>query len=222
MNNINILVIGAQQRYLELQQKGLPAEGVHWRRDLEDDAELDAYQLVIDLDLDEHLRRAGIYARYPQVMVLGCIVRSTLAALMGRYAFEQGFNIVGCNWLPGFINMPQTEISLMDEEQEPVVRELLERLGWRYTLVQDEVGMVIPRVVCMIINEAYYTAEEGTASREDIDISMRLGTNYPYGPFEWCERIGIRNVYEVLAAVLSATGDERYEVSPMLAAEAGG
>ena len=68
----------------------------------------------------------------------------------------------------------------------------------------------------MIINEAYLTAEEGTATPEDIDTSMRLGTNYPYGPFEWSERIGIRHVYEVLKSVQEATGDERYTVAASL------
>jgi 3-hydroxybutyryl-CoA dehydrogenase len=80
--------------------------------------------------------------------------------------------------------------------------------------------MITPRVVCMIINEAYFTAEAGTASREDIDTAMRLGTNYPYGPFEWAQQIGVKHVYDVLTAVHRATGDERYRVCNLLKEEA--
>jgi 3-hydroxybutyryl-CoA dehydrogenase len=71
----------------------------------------------------------------------------------------------------------------------------------------------------MIINEAFYTVQEGTATRQDIDLAMKLGTNYPYGPFEWCERIGIRHVYELLQAMYDDTRDERYKVCPLLKKE---
>ena len=71
----------------------------------------------------------------------------------------------------------------------------------------------------MIINEAYYTAQEGTASREDIDMAMKLGTNYPYGPFEWSERIGINHIYELLEAIYDDTHDERYKICSLLKQE---
>lgn len=71
----------------------------------------------------------------------------------------------------------------------------------------------------MIINEAYFTVQEGTASKTDIDLGMKLGTAYPKGPFEWCEEIGIANVYETLAALYEDTGDERYKICPMLKTE---
>lgn len=71
----------------------------------------------------------------------------------------------------------------------------------------------------MIINEAYYTVQEGTASRLDIDQAMKLGTNYPYGPFEWCQRIGIKHVYELLEAVYEDTHDERYKICSLLKRE---
>jgi 3-hydroxybutyryl-CoA dehydrogenase len=73
----------------------------------------------------------------------------------------------------------------------------------------------------MIINEAYYTVEEGTASRKDIDLAMKLGTNYPFGPFEWCEKIGAKNVFDLLKAVHEATQDERYHICTLLKKEAG-
>ena len=68
----------------------------------------------------------------------------------------------------------------------------------------------------MIINEAFYTLQEGTASPEDIDKGMKLGTNYPYGPFEWCERIGLAHVYELLEAMYEDTKEERYKICPLL------
>ena len=68
----------------------------------------------------------------------------------------------------------------------------------------------------MIINEACYTLQEGTATMSDIDISMKLGTNYPFGPFEWADKIGIKNVYEILENLYNDTKDERYKICPLL------
>jgi len=80
----------------------------------------------------------------------------------------------------------------------------------KYIAVKDQVGFVTPRVVCMIINEAYDALKNGVASKPDIELSMKLGTNYPFGPFEWSERIGVDNVRKLLASIEKATGDVRY------------
>ena len=60
--------------------------------------------------------------------------------------------------------------------------------------VKDEPGFVSARIVAMMINEAYFTWEAGTSTKEEIDIAMKLGTGYPYGPFEWGEKIGLRGL----------------------------
>ena len=94
-----------------------------------------------------------------------------------------------------------------------------DQLKTEFVVVEDRVGMVSARVICMIINEAYNTFGEGTASKEDINLAMKLGTNYPLGPFEWCTEIGVRNVYELLEAIFRDTNDERYRIAPELVKE---
>lgn len=218
---MKVLVIGDVQHYTALLLKGgLNGHQVEQVSAPDGIDSLADYQLVIDLVFDDHQQHATLYARFPAVPVLAGIVKTSLGAVMGNYAFNQGFSLIGCNWLPGFIEMPVTEVSVIDEEQLPVLQEIMGQLGWQYEVVKDNVGMVTPRVVCMIINEAYMAAEEGIASRPDIDTAMRLGTNYPLGPFEWCERIGVKHVCDVLSSVYAATQSERYKVSPLLIREA--
>ncbi|MCW3462206.1 3-hydroxyacyl-CoA dehydrogenase family protein [Chitinophaga nivalis] len=216
---MNILVIADAQRFEELQQKGLAKHEVQWKTSLEEVLSIKVFDLVIDLIFDDRPEHAAVYAKNPGVPVLAGMVKTSLAEVMNQYAFEQGFNIVGCNFLPGFIRMPVTEVTVLDDEQKSTLDQLMYQLNWEYAVVADHVGMVTPLVVCMIINEAYLTAAEGTASREDIDISMKLGTNYPFGPFEWCEMIGVKHVYEVLKAAQHATGDDRYEAAALLQTE---
>lgn len=214
---MNILVIADAQRFDELREKGMEKHhDVQWKTSLEEVLSLKAFDLVLDLIFDDRPDHALVYAKNPGVPVLAGIVKTSLSEIIGQYAFEQGFNIMGCNFLTGMVNMPVLEVSVLDEGQKETLDQLMYKLGWEYLLVADAVGLVTPRVICMIINEAYLTAEEGTASPEDIDTSMRLGTNYPYGPFEWSERIGIKQVYEVLKAVHDATGDDRYQVAASL------
>ena len=66
----------------------------------------------------------------------------------------------------------------------------------------------------MIINEAFFALGEGVSTMEEINLAMKLGTNCPYGPFEWEEKIGLQNIYRLLHK-LSAT-DKRYSIAPLL------
>ena len=89
-------------------------------------------------------------------------------------------------------------------------------LGKETAVVQDRVGLVMPRILCMVINEACFALTEQIAQPSDIDTAMKLGTNYPKGPLEWANLIGIRQVVSVLEALRTATGEERYRVAPLL------
>jgi 3-hydroxybutyryl-CoA dehydrogenase len=68
----------------------------------------------------------------------------------------------------------------------------------------------------MIINEAVQVYYEKIASKEDIDTAMKLGTNYPLGPLEWADKIGIELVYNILNFLQSDTGEVRYAPHTLL------
>jgi 3-hydroxybutyryl-CoA dehydrogenase len=76
--------------------------------------------------------------------------------------------------------------------------------------------MVMPRILCMLINEAAFALTENTASAEDIDTAMKLGTNYPLGPIEWADRIGVVNVVAILKSLNDDLREERYRIAPVL------
>lgn len=88
---------------------------------------------------------------------------------------------------------------------------------WQYHFSSDTPGMVGPRVVAMIINEAYFGLAERISSKSDIDTAMKLGTNYPFGPFEWAEKIGISYILDLLN-ILSKEND-RYTPAPLVIEE---
>ena len=80
------------------------------------------------------------------------------------------------------------------------------------------------RILATLVNEAASAVADGVATPEAIDTAMRLGTNYPSGPLEWGERIGLDHVVHTLDALHEAVPDGRYRVVPLLRslAERGG
>ena len=129
--------------------------------------------------------------------------------------------LIGFNALHGVYNPACLEVAARYESHFTEGKTVLSALGIECIRVADRVGLAMPRLVCMIINEAFYTLQEGTATEADIDLSMKLGTNYPYGPFEWALKIGLDNVVAVLDAVYADTREERYRVCPLLRERAG-
>jgi 3-hydroxybutyryl-CoA dehydrogenase len=71
-------------------------------------------------------------------------------------------------------------------------------MNWSFQFTKDTPGMISARIIAMIINEAYFTFQEQISTKDEIDTAMKLGTNYPYGPFEWSRKIGLRKIYELL------------------------
>ena len=213
---MKVLLIGEENRRLELKSI-LPENSQIVEADIAFEIDLNAlpeFDVVFDLNADEDTSIIDEYPFDRPVTIIASAVKNSLAAMIDGLEYEGG--IFGMNCLPTFIDRPIKEVSVYDESDIPALRELMGKLGWEFHLVNDRVGMVTPRVICMIINEACFTVQEGTANMADIDKSMQLGTAYPYGPFTWSDKIGIKDVFEVLDAMYEDTKDERYKVCPLL------
>ena len=120
------------------------------------------------------------------------------------------------NGWPGFVGRDTLEIAAAEENTTEACN-ILGSLGWKYCLSPDIPGLIAPRIIASIVNEAYFTYGEGVASKTDIDLAMKLGTNYPYGPFEWAQIIGLQNIYSLLLVL--AENDRAYEIAPALLKE---
>ncbi|HWX46080.1 MAG TPA: 3-hydroxyacyl-CoA dehydrogenase NAD-binding domain-containing protein [Solirubrobacteraceae bacterium] len=89
-------------------------------------------------------------------------------------------------------------------------------LGLHTARVQPSPVGVLPRIVCQVINECAFALGEGVGSAKDIDAGMTLGMNYPRGPLEWADAIGLEHVTAVLDALWEEYREERYRTAPVL------
>jgi 3-hydroxybutyryl-CoA dehydrogenase len=93
---------------------------------------------------------------------------------------------------------------------------IIRSFGKETELIQDRVGLVFPRLICRMINEAAFALAEEIATPQDLDAAIRLGLSHPHGPIEWTDRLGLPAVAAVLAALERDTGDPRYRTAPLL------
>lgn len=109
------------------------------------------------------------------------------------------------------------EIYSEEEEVKKFIDELMGLLGFQALPIKEiQLGFTFPRIISMIINEAYFSLEDELASPDDLDTAMKFGVNYPLGPVEWSQEIGAFPVVLLLDELYQVTGDPRYRVSKLL------
>lgn len=216
-DKMQIIVVAPAQYEAEFQRK---FSGEHDYTFIADDNQIaDALShtdVVFDFLLQDNPQRLRLYRDQSGLVVFCNAVNISLAAFVHEAGFLPSCTLFGFNGWPGMIDRTYLEATLLHANDEPVLTEVCQKLGTEYLLVDDRVGLVTPRIISMIINEAFYTLQEGTATMPDIDLAMKLGTNYPFGPFEWAKKIGIRLIYQVLDALYQDTKDESYKICPLL------
>ena len=169
--------------------RSVPASGRH--------PEVTVY---VDLDFTNEPGRCEALSRLLPALIIVNAVTLTIG--------EIGHPFVRWNGWPGWPERNVHELVTPDAPTETRIADLYSRLGRAYRLVPDTPGMISPRIVAMIINEAWFTWQEKVSTKEEIDTAMRLGTNYPLGPFEWGERIGLTAVADLLWSL--SRSDTRY------------
>jgi len=105
---------------------------------------------------------------------------------------------------------------LTSEETLKVSLDLVKSMGKETVVVKDSPGFVTNRIITLVMNEAAKLLEENLASIEDIDKIEKLSHNWPMGPFELADMVGIDVLVDLLEGVYQQTGWERYKPAPLL------
>ena len=89
-------------------------------------------------------------------------------------------------------------------------------VGWQPCPIGDAPGLVVARTIAMLINEACDAVQQGVCSADGADLAMKLGLNYPAGPFEWLAAWDANAVVALLDRLDGHFRGERYRASPEL------
>lgn len=163
----------------------------------------------IDLGFDYSAERIALLKQLPAQPVIISAVSGSLPGLPSHF--------IRINGWPTFLKRAVVEAAA-DEQWKKKTESIFTGFGKTIVWTPDIPGFISARVVAMIINEAYFSLLEGVSSREETDTAMKLGTNYPYGPFEWSALIGVRRVTELLQVL--AAEEPRYQPCALLQKEA--
>jgi 3-hydroxybutyryl-CoA dehydrogenase len=189
---------------------GADNQDIMWIKHVEEFSQYSNADGYLDLLFDRNPKRIQLLKNLAPKLV---IVNSVVATLE-----DMTVPFVRFNAWPGFLKRPVAEASYSDEDSRLPAEKIFSVLNKTTTWVPDQPGFITARIIAMIINEAYFAVGEGVSTKAEVDTAMKLGTNYPFGPFEWCSRIGIKNVFNLLVE-LNKT-NTRYKPAELLKQEA--
>jgi 3-hydroxybutyryl-CoA dehydrogenase len=103
-----------------------------------------------------------------------------------------------------------------DEATYKTLHEVVERLGKTAASAEDFPAFIVNRILMPMINEAVYTLYEGVGNVKSIDESMKLGANWPMGPLELADFIGLDTCLAIMNVLHDGLADTKYRPCPLL------
>lgn len=181
----------------------------------------DSASLVIETCARDEIQKREILRRLDARSPSSAILSSCLGFSATRVASwtTRPERIVGFATFYPFKEKKVIELGPGLKTQEQALQEaetFFRALGKEPVRAKDAPGLIFPRILSLIINEAVRSLDEGVAQAEEIDVAMRLGVNYPSGPLRWADQIGLDEVLAVLEGLQQETGDDRYRPATLL------
>ncbi|YCA45586.1 3-hydroxyacyl-CoA dehydrogenase [Bacillus sp. JZ8] len=101
------------------------------------------------------------------------------------------------------------------DETAQLIKEVAEQMGKKSVVINEFPGFVTSRISALVGNEAFYMLQEGLGTPEEIDKAIKLGLNYPMGPFELVDLVGLDARLNNLKYLHEKLG-EKYRPAPLL------
>lgn len=181
------------------------------------DADLVVEAVYEDLETKRRVFREADAAAPPHAILASNTSTLSITALAA--ATGRPDRVVGMH----FFNPPQVmklvEIvrgMLTSDETLRTAVSLAERLGKVPVVCRDSPGFIANRIGVIAILEAIRLHEAGVASAEDVDKAMKLGYNWPMGPLELADFIGLDVLLGIAEALYKETGSPAYHPPPLL------
>lgn len=128
-------------------------------------------------------------------------------------AIRRPENFIGLHFFNPVPVMKLVEIIRGERTSEETLKrslDIVKNLGKDPVTSKDFPGFISNRILMPLIREATLTLEQGVATKEDIDKTLKLGMNHPMGPLELADFIGLDVVYDIMRVLYAEFGDPRF------------
>jgi len=179
--------------------------------------------IVIEAATEDPKLKLDLYRRVAELVDRDAILASNTSSIsitLLASATKNPENVCGMH----FFNPPQL-MSLVEiirgkktsEETVRRVREVSARLGKETVLCKkDSPGFIVNRILVPALNEAIFLVQEGVAEPEDIDKAIKLGLNWPMGPLQLLDYVGLDTTFNITQVFMNEFQDSKYRPSPLL------
>jgi len=179
--------------------------------------------IVIEAATEDPKLKLDLYHRVAELVERNAIVASNTSSIsitLLASAMKNPENVCGMH----FFNPPQL-MSLVEiirgkktsDETVERVREVSAKLGKETVLCKkDSPGFIVNRILVPALNEAIFLVQEGVAEPEDIDKAIKLGLNWPMGPLQLLDYVGLDTTFNITQVFMNEFQDSKYRASPLL------
>ena len=179
--------------------------------------------LVIEAATEDPRLKLDLYRRLGGLVGGDTIVASNTSSIsitLLASATKYPENVCGKHIFNPPQQMPLDEIirgKKTSDETVRKVREMSGKLGKETVLCKkDSPGFIVNRILVPALNEAVFLVQEGVADPEDIDKAVKLGLNWPMGPLQLLDYVGLDTTYNITQVFMSEFQDSKYRASPLL------
>lgn len=186
-------------------------------------AALKGSQLVIEAATEDPRLKLDLYRRVSELVEEGAVVASNTSSisitLLGS-AIKHPEKVCGMHFFNPPQLMPLVEIikgRRTSEETVELVRRVSEKMGKETVLCKkDSPGFIVNRILVPALNEAVFLVQEGVADPEDIDKAVKLGLNWPMGPLQLLDYVGLDTTFNITQVFMGEFQDSKYRPAPLL------
>lgn len=178
--------------------------------------------IVIEAATEDYRLKTRILREVARVVGREVIIASNTSSIsITKLAseFEAAERFIGMHFFNPVPRMELVEIicgMATDKAVATAVEEFAKKLGKTPISVKNSPGFVVNRILCPMINEAFFVLGEGLASAEQIDEGMRKGSNQPIGPLALADLIGLDTLLAVMEVLYAEFADPKYRPAMLM------